>query len=502
MCVQIAIFLVGLTTQFTGNHVIPSVVRHVIHPWGRENVDFFVHTSPMDSMAMDDSDVMDLYESGLESCLRGIVVDRKFREAESINIKAKKTTLQACKQNKATFQRQNGIDHPAVYIDLPSLECACDSSNASSISSDGEQGGDASSHESVMPASACRAGGQASWILSVRGLVPGFIYGLHFKWFHANELLGSFDSVISTDTSSYIVRKALSESGQDVTSIFDLIAHSRKLRMDVAVRDMYPGLTEEKTLIGTRHIDSAVNTVRIHCSRERRKVPDGESNRSASVKDDFEQANGDRLVERDDCIKVVWKGDFASFTKMDGNDTWVPRIWDPPTSHTPYFQFYRLAHLYPYMLAEEGRARRRYSHVVRMRTDALQYSTWDRIQQFRELIPSLKHVVSGPGFNNLRTPSFMVDSFWIASRAAASSVFVGFAHSLETPVDRKELFGYFNCPWPPKSQQDFASNCFNYIFAPHLWSKFRWVPWTEIRKCSKVQSWCNTRIHFCGEKLY
>jgi hypothetical protein len=38
----------------------------------------------------------------------------------------------------------------------------------------------------------------------------------------------------------------------------------------------------------------------------------------------------------------------------------------------------------------------------------------------------------------------MFDNFWIASRAATSSVFVGFSHSLETQVDRKELFDYFN----------------------------------------------------------
>ena len=46
--------------------------------------------------------------------------------------------------------------------------------------------------------------------------------------------------------------------------------------------DMYPGLTEEEALIGTRHMDSAVNTFRVLCtdsgSGERTKVPDGEEN--------------------------------------------------------------------------------------------------------------------------------------------------------------------------------------------------------------------------------
>jgi hypothetical protein len=72
---------------------------------------------------------------------------------------------------------QHGLDHPAVVIDLPSLECACDDSNASSTSSDRERGGDASLHVGT-----CKAGGQARWVFAVRGLVPGFSYKLHFKW--------------------------------------------------------------------------------------------------------------------------------------------------------------------------------------------------------------------------------------------------------------------------------------------------------------------------------
>jgi hypothetical protein len=64
--------------------------------------------------------------------------------------------------------------------------------------------------------------------------------------------------------------------------------------MDVAVWDMYPGLTEEEALIGARHMDSAVNTVRVLCtdsdSGERTKVPDGEGdewqyNFSAAIED-------------------------------------------------------------------------------------------------------------------------------------------------------------------------------------------------------------------------
>ena len=171
---------------------------------------------------------------------------------------------------------KHALEHPTVVIDFPSLECACHDSNASSTSSDREQGGDESSRGGT-----CKAGGQARWVLSVRGLVPGFSYKLHFRWSLADEQLGAFDSVISTVTSSYVVRTPLAESGHNGTSTFDLIAHNRNLRMDVAVWDMYPGLNEEEALIGKRHMDSAVNTLQLHCT-------DFESSRSEKMPRDKE----------------------------------------------------------------------------------------------------------------------------------------------------------------------------------------------------------------------
>jgi hypothetical protein len=158
--------------------------------------------------------------------------------------------------------RQHGPDHPAVAIDVPWLECACHDSNASSISSETEQDGDESSRGGT-----CRTGGQASWVFAVRGLVTGFSYRLHFKWSLADEQLGAFDWVISTVTSSYVARKPLTESRQNDNFTFHLIAHSRKLRMDVSLWDIYPGLKEEEALVGARHVDSAVNKVRVHCTR-------------------------------------------------------------------------------------------------------------------------------------------------------------------------------------------------------------------------------------------
>ena len=195
---------------------------------------------------------------------------------------------------------------------------------------------------------------------------------------------------------------------------------------------------------------------------------------------------GKCLAKREDCIQV----------ELSGKDTWVPLMWDPPTSDLAIIQFYRLAHLYPYMLAEETRVRRRYSHVVRMRTDAIQESMWEGIQEFHETIPPLNQVVAGPRFDNVRSPSHMLDSFWIASRAAASSAFVGFALSLEKQVDRKKFWEYYNCHWPPRPRTGriFCDGAIAHVFGPHS-------IWPEARKYSKVQSWHDTHFRFCGEQL-
>jgi hypothetical protein len=51
--------------------------------------------------------------------------------------------------------------------------------------------------------------------------------------------------------------------------------------MDVTLWDVYPGLrVEEALVVGTSHMDSDVNTVRVHCSNfeseARTRLPDGE----------------------------------------------------------------------------------------------------------------------------------------------------------------------------------------------------------------------------------
>ncbi len=63
---------------------------------------------------------------------------------------------------------------------------------------------------------------------------------------------------------------------------------------EVTVRDMHPGLTSEEALIGTRRLNSVVNTARLRCtdleSGERTNMPDGgedewKFNFSAAVED-------------------------------------------------------------------------------------------------------------------------------------------------------------------------------------------------------------------------
>jgi hypothetical protein len=49
----------------------------------------------------------------------------------------------------ARLRQQHGLDHPTVMVDFPSLECTCDFSNDSYISSDREREYDASSQWDV-----------------------------------------------------------------------------------------------------------------------------------------------------------------------------------------------------------------------------------------------------------------------------------------------------------------------------------------------------------------
>ena len=65
------------------------------------------------------------------------------------------------------------------------------------------------------------------------------------------------------------------------------------------------------------------------------------------------------------------------------------------------------------------------------------YYEWDSIERLSERMPPLSNTVAVPHGDALS--HWWGDEFYIASRAAARRVFVGFADSLETPVDRKVL---------------------------------------------------------------
>jgi hypothetical protein len=146
----------------------------------------------------------------------------------------------------------HGLDHPAVAIDVPELECECTDSF--------------SFEANTLEASACREGGEVYWIVSVHGLVAGFEYKFDFEWFDpGKQKTHHWYTIFSSSTSSYAVRQLLSQISK-TTSVWEAYTQDR-FEIDVTVRDMHPGLTSEVALIGTRRINSAVNTVRLTCAK-------------------------------------------------------------------------------------------------------------------------------------------------------------------------------------------------------------------------------------------
>ena len=130
---------------------------------------------------------------------------------------------------------QHGLEHPGVYIDDPWLECECDSLDDSSISSH-----------------------KAWWILSVRGLVPGFTYQLDFVWSLEDTCKGQEKYVFRTNTSSFILKNPLTQRG--VSTNLSCIKHSRTILMlDIAVLDVYPGVTLDEAIVGKKS-----NIIKLH----------------------------------------------------------------------------------------------------------------------------------------------------------------------------------------------------------------------------------------------
>ena len=198
--------------------------------------------------------------------------------------------------NQTIFRGQHGLDHPGVVIDVPMLKCKCKDSEHETSSSGREYGGDERSSE----ASACRVEGEVCWIVSVRGLVPSFVYEVHFQfslqWSGENGY--HWKTGFTSSTSSYTVRYPLQRIQKTrVLNIDKSVSDQGPFFVEITLRDMHPGLTSEEALIGTRRLDSAVNTVRVHCadleSGEREEPLDLSKENAAS--DDSTVGGGDGL---------------------------------------------------------------------------------------------------------------------------------------------------------------------------------------------------------------
>jgi hypothetical protein len=191
---------------------------------------------------------------------------------------------------------QHALDHPAIVIDLPELECECEYSHLATTSSGREQSG----ADSSILTRTCREGGEVYWIVPVRGLVAGFVFEVHFDW--SLDLSGEnahhWNTVFTPSASSYTVKHPL-EKGQQTralnihTSTRDsYVLQKEPFFVEATVRDMRPGLTSEEALIGIRRLNSAVNTVRVRCAdlESGERMPDvGEDewkyNFSAAIED-------------------------------------------------------------------------------------------------------------------------------------------------------------------------------------------------------------------------
>ena len=161
--------------------------------------------------------------------------------------------------------------------------------------------------------------------------------------------------------------------------------------------------------------------------RCRQHKPDAEveHNRSSSQKKFARLAAAPPGWEADEADE----GGECTGIEIRGEKVWAPRVWEPPANHVAYFQFFRLRALYPLLLAEERRRMSRYSHVIRMRTDTIWYHEWEGVEGIMEVIPPASNSVAVP--MGLQHDTFWGDVVWIASRAAARSIFVGFVDMLE-----------------------------------------------------------------------
>ncbi len=75
--------------------------------------DFFVHTSPMDNMETEDSDIIDIYKSGLGISLKVVVMDREYGGTENIYIRTNLITPEIGRENS---QRNLQTEDPGTGL--------------------------------------------------------------------------------------------------------------------------------------------------------------------------------------------------------------------------------------------------------------------------------------------------------------------------------------------------------------------------------------------------
>ena len=99
---------------------------------------------------------------------------------------------------------------------------------------------------------------------------------------------------------------------------------------------------------------------------------------------------------------------------------------------TGLLQFDRLRDAMLQVLREERVLRRRYSHVVRMRTDLIWLETWPSHSDLSTLIPPDSATLAGDFLDQ----GIFSDYFWIASRAIAWAVYVDTWYDINLPMHR------------------------------------------------------------------
>jgi len=121
--------------------------------------------------------------------------------------------------------------------------------------------------------------------------------------------------------------------------------------------------------------------------------------------------------------------EFWSRNRENGNVIWESR--------TVYVQqFERLKELYGLILAQELRNGERYSHMVRMRTDAIWINRWPSV------LPVPEGQVAGPNFDRA---GILRDSFWICSRETSWGMFYEAPFMLQMPWDRNDILRDTGC---------------------------------------------------------